>query len=321
MNVRDIRHQRFTLGDITLLTTSPTHIWPHHLNRTSTVLICARISYQMHRGAGGFSWPRLKNKCTRLGQKAVVASQQTSKQPNDGGGDCVFCTASPQFCAFSVFCKRAMCAPDFSPTSFVFEHNQHQTSHPLGDDNHNACFEIMLNSHNLDEWSLIIMVEIIIMAIYIYVSKMCYQSRWWAEYHWDYHNGDGWGDAGSDWSRADLGWQELLALICSVLCCVFLCFLFCSVLCCVFVCVPLVCSASLCQELLQPQPGALVRGRRQRGESASDLVDHHKRDLMLMRRRVIRVIRGTKYGVDVRNSASNIPFLTFPDIFVWALGR
>ena len=114
--------------------------------------------------------------CTRLGPKAVVASQQTSA-PNDGGGDCVFCTASPNFVHFQCFCKRAMCAPDFSPTSFVFEHNQHQTSHPLGDDNHNACFEIMLNSHNLVEWSLIIMVEIIIMAIYIYVSKMCYQSR------------------------------------------------------------------------------------------------------------------------------------------------
>ena len=318
MNVRDIRHQRFTLGDITLLTTSPTHIWPHHLNRTSAVLICAHIWYQIHRRAGGFSWPRLRMHAA--GPKSGGRLSANKRAKWWWRRLCIL-HGIPQFCAFSVFCKRAMCAPDFSPTSFVFEHNQHQTSHPLGDDNHNACFEIMLNSHNLDEWSLIIMIVIIIMRIYIYVSKMCYQSRWWAEYHWDYHNGDGWGDAGSDWSRADLGWQELLALICSVLCCVFLCFLFCSVLCCVFVCVPLVCSASLCQELLQPQPGALVRGRRQRGESASDLVDHHKRDLMLMRRRVIRVKSGTKYGVDVRNSASNIPFLTFPDIFVWALGR
>ena len=131
-------------------------------------------------------------------------------------------------------------------------------------------------------------------------------------------------------TRAVTGAEQTLAgrscLHLSALCSVVCSSAFCSALCCVVcssavLCVPLVCSASLCQELLQLQPGALVRGRRQRGESASDLVDHHKRDLMLMRRRVIRVIRGTKYGVDVRNSASNIPFLTFPDIFVWALGR
>ena len=97
--------------------------------------------------------------------------------------------------------------------------------------------------------------------------------------------------------------------------------LFCVVLYVRLLCIPLVCSASLCQELLQLQPGALVRGRRQRGESASDLVDHHKRDVMLMKRKVIRVKRGKKYGVDVRNSASNFHFVTFPDIFVYALGR
>ena len=131
-------------------------------------------------------------------------------------------------------------------------------------------------------------------------------------------------------TRAVTGAEQTLAgrscLHLSALCCVVCSSAFCSALCCVvlcvrLLCVPLVCSASLCQELLQLQPGALVRGRRQGGESASDLVDDHKPDVMLMRRKVIRVKRGTKYGVDVRNSASNIPFLTFPDIFVWALGR
>ena len=131
-------------------------------------------------------------------------------------------------------------------------------------------------------------------------------------------------------TRAVTGAEQTLAgrscLHLSALCSVVCSSAFCSALCCVVcssavLCVPLVCSASLCQELLQLQPGALVRGRRQRGESASDLVDDHKPDVMLMKRKVIRVKRGTKYGVDVRNSASNIPFLTFPDIFVWALGR
>ena len=127
-------------------------------------------------------------------------------------------------------------------------------------------------------------------------------------------------------TRAVTGAEQTLAgrsclHLSALLCVPLLSVLLCAVLCVRLLCVPLVCSASLCQELLQLQPGALVRGRRQRSESASDLVDDHKRDVMLMRRKVIRVKRGTKYGVDVRNSASNIPFLTFPDIFVWALGR
>ena len=156
MNVRDIRHQRFTLGDITLLTTSPTHIWPHHLNRTSAVLICAHIWYQIHRRAGGFSWPRLRTNARGWAQKRWSPLSKQARQMMVAA-IVYFARRPPNFVHFQCFCKRAMCAPDFSPTSFVFEHNQHQPSYPLGDDNHllvHACFGIMRNSHNQDVWSL-----------------------------------------------------------------------------------------------------------------------------------------------------------------------
>ena len=156
MNVRDIRHQRFTLGDITLLTTSPTHIWPHHLNRTSAVLICAHIWYQIHRRGGGFSWPRLRTNARGWAQKRWSPLSKQARQMMVAA-IVYFARRPPNFVHFRCFCKRAMCAPDFSPTSFVFEHNQHQPSHPLGNDNHllvHACFGIMRNSHNQDVWSL-----------------------------------------------------------------------------------------------------------------------------------------------------------------------
>ena len=119
----------------------------------------------------------------------------------------------------------------------------------------------------------------------------------------------GWRGQWLEQSRPWLAGAACTYLLCALLCVPLLSVLRCAVFCVRLLCVPLVCSASLCQELLQLQPGALVRGRRQGGESASDLVDDHKPDVMLMRRRVIRVKRGTKYGVDVRNSASNISFL------------
>ena len=115
MNVRDIRHQRFTLGDITLLTTSPTHIWPHHLNKTSAVLICAHIWYQIHRRAGGFSWPRLRMHAA--GPKSGGRLSANKRAKWWWRRLCIL-HGIPQFCAFSVFLQKGDVRPRFFSNQF-----------------------------------------------------------------------------------------------------------------------------------------------------------------------------------------------------------